>query len=390
MRKTLSMKSFVHLSRGLVGAAFMMAAATFAVSCEKHSNSERNESIAVYVDPIEREPVDVVCVGVKGGIAQLYVKSNVDFKASWEDADTSPWITVTDYSAKDPKTGYRIVTLKVKPRSTASCYYTRRTGMLILSAVNGGLNYNKYVTVHQGATARVSSDFSYLKYGKTDPRFTDGETPIEDWTTAQKNYGFSSTVIAGETKSHCYGKNGYLKLGDDKGHGADLISPFTSDLRRDSLVMVSFRAVAFTDYATGQKDANKIKVDILGGGVIADFAEEGITSIEFEAPYYDPQSEEFPDNMWEHSDFIVFVASTNQNPITVNTQLRITCGSLSPNSDENNRIFLDNFYIRRLTETDEPYFDENEGSGEDRILGSVIYDDVEDDVVEQVQLRRVK
>ena len=387
------MKSFVHFSRGLVGVALIVAAAAFVVSCEEHSNSERNESIVVYADPIEREPVNAACVSVKGGIAKLYVKSNVEFTASWEDADTSPWIVVEDYTAKDPQTGLRVVTLKVKPRSTASCYYTRRSGMLILAAVNGGLNYNKYITVHQGSTARVSCDFAQLKYGKTDPRFTDAETPIEDWTTAQKNYGFSSTVIAGEAKSHCYGKNGYLKLGDDKGHGADLISPFASDLRRDSLLMVSFRAVAFTDYATGQKDANKIKVEVLGGGVIADFAEQGTTFIEFEAPYYDPQSDEFPDNMWDHSDFNVFVASTEQNPVTVNTQIRITCGSLSANSTENNRIFLDNFYIRRIPETEEPYFEENEGSGPDKILGSVIYDDnVEEDEVEERAnvLKRVK
>lgn len=387
------MKSFVHFSRGLAGVALIAVAAVFAVSCEEHSNSERNESIAVYVDPIEREPVDVACVSVKGGIAKLYVKSNVEFAASWEDADTTPWAAVEDYTAKDPETGLRVVTLNVKPRSTASCYYTRRTGMLILSAVNGGLNYNKYITVHQGATARVSCDFALLKYGKTDPRFTDSEIPLEDWTTAQKNYGFASTVIAGEEKSHCYGKNGYLKLGDDKGHGADLISPFASDLRRDSLLMVSFRAVAFTDYATGKKDANKIKVEVLGGGVIADFAEQGATSLELEAPYYDLQSDEFPENMWNYSDFNVFVASTEQNPVTVNTQIRITCGSLSASSAENNRIFLDNFYIRRLTETDEPYFEENEGSGPDKILGSVIYEEnVEDAGFEESAniLRRVK
>lgn len=381
MRKTSLMKSRVHFSRGLVAVALMAAAATFVVSCEEHSNSERSESIEVYTDPIEREPVDAASVGAKGGIAKLYVKSNVDFTASWEDSETSPWISVVDYSAVDPQTGCRVVTLKVKPRSTASCYYTRRSGMLILSPVAGGLNYNKYVTVHQGSTARVSCDFALLKYGKTDPRFTDSETPIEDWTTAQKAYGFSSTVIAGQAKSHCYGKNGYLKMGDDKGHGADLISSYASDLRLDSMLMVSFRAVAFTDYQTAKRDANKITVEVLGGGVIADYAEQGLTSIDLEAPYYDPQSDEFPGNMWDRSDFAVFVVSTKQNPITVNTQVRIVCGSLSSTSNENNRIYLDNFYIRRYTVDDEPYFEENGGSGPDCILGSVIYDEnIEEEV----------
>ena len=144
------MKSCVHFSRGLVGVALMVAAATFVVSCEEHSNSERNESIEVYVDPSDPEPGDFVSVDAKGGVLKLYVKSNVDFTASWEDEDKSPWVSVVDYSAVDPQSGYRIVTLKVKPRSTKSCYYTRRTGMLILSPLDGSLNYNKYIPVHQG------------------------------------------------------------------------------------------------------------------------------------------------------------------------------------------------------------------------------------------------
>ncbi|MFR0763395.1 MAG: hypothetical protein ACLSHL_04735 [Alistipes communis] len=175
-----------------------------------------------------------------------------------------------------------------------------------------------------------------MKYGKTDPRFTDDETPIDDWTTAQKDYGFSSTTIDGEEHAHCYGKNGYLKLGDDEGHGADLISPYTNTLRSDSMLMVSFRAVAYTDFYTGAKDDNKIKVEVLDGGVIADFADTGKTSIELEAAYYDPRSDEFPENMWEGSDLLVFVVGTQLNPITVNTRIRISCGSFTQTSPVNN------------------------------------------------------
>ena len=208
------------------------------------------------------------------------------------------------------------------------------------------------------------------RLGKTDPRFTDGETPIDNWTTAQKNLGFTSTTIEGEEVAHCYGKNGYLKLGDDKGHGADLISPYTNTLRSDSLLMVSFRAVAFTDYMTGARDDNKITVEVLGGGVIRDFAQSEKTTIDLEAGYYDISSEEFPEDMWEGHDFLVFVAGTKANPITANTRVRIICGSLTQNSAVNNRIYLDNFYIRRLQKVEEDYFAENNGSGKDIILGA--------------------
>lgn len=263
-----------------------------------------------------------------------------------------------------------MITLKANRRSTTSSYYTRRTGMLILAASDGELNYNRIIPIHQGSTARVSNDFATLKYGKTDPRFTDGETPIDNWTTAQKNLGFTSTTIEGEEVAHCYGKNGYLKLGDDKGHGADLISPYTNTLRNDSLLMVSFRAVAFTDYMTGARDDNKITVEVLGGGVIRDFAQSEKTTIDLEAGYYDISSEEFPEDMWEGHDFLVFVAGTKANPITANTRVRIICGSLTQNSAVNNRIYLDNFYIRRLQKVEEDYFAENNGSGKDIILGA--------------------
>ena len=369
MRKTVLTESFIRFSRRLTGLALLVAAAGIA-SCETHSNSERNESIAVYAEPTGGEPIDAAYVDVRGGLARIYVDSNVDFTASWQDDATTPWVTLLpDYSVES-QSGRRVVTLNVQRRSKTSSYYTRRTGMLILAAADGGLNYNRIIPVHQGSTARVSNDFSSMKYGKEDPRFTDGETSIDNWTTAQKNYGFSSTKIEGETVTHCYGKNGYLKLGDDKGHGADLISPYTNTLRSDSMLMVSFRAVAYTDYYTGTKDDNKIRVEVLDGGVIADFADSEKTSIDLETVYYDPKSDEFPENMWEGSDFLIFVVSTKANPITVNTRIRITCGSLAQPSAANSRIFLDNFYIRRLEADGQDYFTENNGSGRDVILGA--------------------
>ena len=119
-----------------------------------------------------------------------------------------------------------------------------------------------------------------------------------------------------------------------------------------------------------ERDDNKITVEVLGGGVIRDFAQSEKTTIDLEAGYYDISSEEFPEDMWEGHDFLVFVAGTKANPITANTRVRIICGSLTQNSAVNNRIYLDNFYIRRLQEVEEDYFAENNGSGKDIILGA--------------------
>ena len=81
--------------------------------------------------------------------------------------------------------------------------------------------------------------------------------------------------------------------------------------------------------------------------------------------------------MWEGHDFLVFVAGTKANPITANTRVRIICGSLTQNSAVNNRIYLDNFYIRRLQKVEEDYFAENNGRNAGIIQGLQIIDEEE-------------
>ena len=60
---------------------------------------------------------------------------------------------------------------------------------------------------------------------------------------------------------------------------------------------------------------------------------------------------------------MVFVLGTEDNPLTVNTTIRIKSGSLEEPTTVPNRLYVDNFYIRRVTEGEEPYFEENGGSG---------------------------
>lgn len=134
--------------------------------------------------------------------------------------------------------------------------------------------------------------------------------------------------------------------------------------------MVSFRAVAFTDYMTGARDEQQDHGRGARRGVIRDFAQSEKTTIDLEAGYYDISSEEFPEDMWE------VTISSSSSPARKPTRLRptrgvrIICGSLTQNSAVNNRIYLDNFYIRRLQKVEEDYFAENNGSGKDIILGA--------------------
>ena len=215
----------------------------------------------------------------------------------------------------------------------------------------------------------MSSDFAWTTYGSSDPRIDDGVSAT-NWTTALKDRGWNSTMIEGQDIVHLYGKKGFIQLGDAEGHGADIHSPYTATLGSDSLLMVSFRAVAHTDHLTGAKDGNKFTVEVVGGGVIADFAEEGLTKIELEAKNFDPSSEGFPGDMWDGSEFMVFVIGTENNPLSVNTKIRIKSGSLEEPTATPNRLYVDNFYIRRVLEWEEPYFEENGGSGVDKIMGA--------------------
>lgn len=343
-------------------------------SCDKDDpNAERKESIEVYKslealnDP-ETDPGLTFAAPVTGGDFTLYVKSNVEFSAEWQDSYSSPWCKIN--SCESAGDGIWTISMTVKPRSQTSAYYTKRTGMLMLKSPE--LYFGSYITVHQGLYTRFSSDFSWMKYGSDSPDKLDG-TLMDSWSATIKGYGYSSTVINGEDKAYVYGKNGYIMLGDDEGHGADFFTPYVDNLRNDSLLVVSFRAVAYVS-KYGIKDNNKFTVEVTGGGEIRDFADEGVTSMEIEVPYYDVNDEDYPTSMWDgETEFLIGVISTDRNPITANTRIRFLAGELGQ-METNNRIFIDNMYIRRIyfkrgDYEDEDLFLENGGSGIDRLLG---------------------
>ena len=121
MRKTILTESFVRFSRRLTGIA-LLAAVSGIASCETHSNSDRNESIAVYADPTGKEPIAAAYVDVRGGLARIYVDSNIDFAASWQDDATTPWVSLLPYYTVDPQTGRSMVTMNVQRRSKTSSY----------------------------------------------------------------------------------------------------------------------------------------------------------------------------------------------------------------------------------------------------------------------------
>ena len=362
MSNSNTLRDLVRLG-ALLGA--VLAAGVSLPSCRKDDpNADRKEYIEFYRSLEDEEPSTWVSVPVMGGEVKLPVKANVEFTASWQDELTSPWGKVTAVEKKGDDL-YE-VTLEVKPRSTYG-YYTRRSGMLLLSAPEKSLGC--YVDVHQGLLARLSNDFSWAKYGTSDPRKLDG-IPFASWILTDRERGWLPAPTdpdeAKEYKPAVFGKNGFIQLGDDEGHGAVIHPPFVDDIRNDSLAVVSFRAVTYSDLE-GHRDNGKLTVEIIGGGA---FRDNGETVMEFDVPGADITSENYPANFWWGSEYLLGIVSLPKNPFTGNTRIRFTAGDPAATGTPN-RIFIDNVYIRKIVEKngDEDLFLANGGSGKDNLLG---------------------
>lgn len=312
----------------------------------------------------QKTPVSSIGIDVRGGENTLFVKSNVEFNVAWQDALFNPWARVTGCETLSSNPFVTKLTFEAQRLDTRACY-GRRTGTLLLSCPS--VNYAVYIRVSQGLSTRLFCDFSNLVYGYPDPLNEIGERAFDEWSQAVRDtYKFTSEPSASAGKSCLYGKSGFVKLGDALGHGAEITTWQEDNFEGDSLLMVSFNAVAYVD-ADGKKDSGKFTLEVVGGGVIRDDTKS--TSISFTAPWYDAKASGYPASIWNDSGFLVFIAGTKDNPVTKETRIRITSGSLK-DAGENSRLFLDNLAVRPVYPTlNEDYFKENGGSGRDRILG---------------------
>lgn len=359
------LRNFIRLSLLLAGVSLLVGA------CGKdEGNGVRDEYISVYLSKDAEEPVTELSVPCAGGEFDLYVKSDIDFSTFWQDDKTTPWVSVKSVDADGD---WSVIRLDVSPISK-TCYYTRRSGTLTLNVPEK--YFGTFITLHQGLTARLSSDFSWLKYGSADPFETTGEQQFQKWTGTSLKW--ESTAYTEDGVQACYGKYGWFYIGDTKGTKADIITPYVNGLQRDSLLMVSFKAVAYTS-EDGTPDLGKLRFEVLGGGVIMDYAEEGRTYMDIDLNNF---SVEDPDNvaktMWNVKTcaYNVFLVATEKSPFTGDTQIRLTTpdGNGKPN-----RVALDGIYIRKYTidekVQDEDVFKANGGSGLDRITAGLAEDE---------------
>ena len=341
-------------------ALFLTVVLAMAVSCSKDDrNAPRTDGFELHaLADCSDEPLKEYCVDILEGTSDLYLKTDLlDFDVFWQDAAPSPWLEVVSYEQTSTPAIWKI-TLKCSKRSEG-VLYTRRSGTL--SVAKPEANVAAFLQVHQGAIMRTGEDFTDFKYGSWVPTDLSGDKLITEWTNALTKKGFSSEVSADQTPS-CYGRYGHLRIGEESGKQGNLITPTNSLHRYDSLLMVTFKAAAWPG------DDKSFKVEVLGGGVIRDFVAEGKTTLTL-------QTEDIvtnavtPEGMWKpETNFIVFIASTEKNPVGVNTCLKITSGASSKGGS---RLFIDDYYVVKLIDgQDVDYYQLNQGSGRDKILAS--------------------
>lgn len=339
--------------------------ATVVLSCSKEQTGQtREDKLSFHAQAdCSDEPMKEAAVSVLAGTRTLYLKSSFDKEIDlfWQDAATYPWAKIEEFEPTGTKGVYRI-TLSY-PDRYPGVWYARRVGTL--SAVVPGEDFGVFLPVRQGATDRVVEDFSAWTYGSADPWSDISDTPLDNWTTALKDRGFSSEHVGSDTLGRCYGRVGYIRLGDKEAHRGSVLTPRNDSFRFDTLLMVSFRAAAFKE-KVGSKDDNHFRVEVTGGGFIRDYAETEQTWIDLEAPYIQNKEDFFGSDSW----FLVFVADSDSNQMTATTRIKITSGT--DTSEGCSRLFLDDISITRLVpDVDEDFYAENEGSGKDKIMTTI-------------------
>lgn len=349
------------MKKKLLPVILLLCAAFVSPSCVKDDpNAPREEVIEVHaLADCSDEPLTAFCVDVLEGSSQLYVKTSVkDFKVLWQDAAPAPWLKVAACEATDAQDVWK-VTLQYETRSE-DVLYSRRSGTLLVTKAEDNLGL--FFPVHQGAIERTFDDFSAFKFGSWSVDDTQEETGIEDWTDGLLNKGFASEAVAPATEPVCLAKNGYLKLGDAEGRKGALLTPVNGLHRYDSLLMVTFKAASYPG------DDKSFTVEVTGGGVIKDFLKEGKTSMTLETTDINVSSITQKGLWAPQTNFIVFIESTDANPVGVNTRLKITSGA---SGSGNARLYIDDFCVMKLVDgQDIDYFTMNQGSGQDRILAA--------------------
>lgn len=191
-------------------------------------------------------------------------------------------------------------------------------------------------------TKDYEGNFDWLKYGSAEPLETRGETPIDSWTADQKKMGLESTPAQEGGTAYCYGKNGYVKLGDDARTRSQPADPVRSGHPERHGRHGPFQRHRLCG---GRRHERQRRTGPCGS------REAGSSPTEpprkpsvWDTSIPRPRSFRRP---WKNSqqEFIIF--SHPKNPFTSNTRMELMAGKYEMESG-NTRIFIDNLYVLRL------------------------------------------
>ena len=355
MRTTLSLKIPKRSVTPLIAVLLLTGTVSLGTACDDDKDYSRREHIEWSNSPeFEEALTGTLHIPVRASKEQdatpfkrsIYIRSNVAYQVGFEgekeesgELPAEEWLNV-DEIKRGVRPGIDELVLLITPHTES---YVERKGCISLHTDVEFLN--EFIAVVQGFpkyTKDYEGNFDWLKYGSAEPLETRGETLIDSWTADQKKMGLESTPAQEGGTAYCYGKNGYVKLGDDAGHGANLLTPYDPGIRNDTAAMVRFNAIAYAA-ADGTKDNDELTVRITGGGQFAD----GTTEKTVRVGHLDPTAAELPTAMWKNSqqEFIIF--SHPKNPFTSNTRMELMAGKYEMESG-NTRIFIDNLYVLRL------------------------------------------
>lgn len=298
-------------------------------ACEETADLSRKDFLVVSDTLAKRAITKPVDLRLDANKDSLYVYSNVEFSVEFiTDDDDQQWITLED-KGYDVKAGADLYLVHYKAKEGSYAY---RYGTINFTHPESYLG--QFVKVRQGMKSHVHEDFSWLLYGSADPYDTATEKAIGDWSTSQKEKGWTGEGV--------YGKNGFLHLGNES-EGGHLVTPQVSEINRDSIFMVRFDAVAYYG-ENGIKDDNLLTVSVINGGVFLD----GTTVKEVRPVFFDNMKDySEPDiSIWDTEDtnFIFYFTGSDTNKITQMTQIKFEV------SVGDNRVFLDNIAIHALDE----------------------------------------
>lgn len=315
----------------------ILVLAVFA-ACKKTEDFSRQEYILVKNPQSGALETNPTIKYASGGSYTLYVSSNVNYTVSCTTGELDQEWVVVGQPRKGASDGYDEIPVTIKDQTNAP---VRRSATITLSCPE--IYLNNFVTLTQGYGARTGSDFSFLQYGSTDPLASTTGKLIGEWNETEQALGWTSTVAEGQPCAWCYGKNGYVKLGDDNCHGADLLTPYEANLYRDTVVLAYFDAVAHTS-ADGMKDNGSITVTVEGGG---EFTDGTTTKTIKSVGNFDHEAADRGTAMWDNSyHFSEFIISTPDNMVSSNTRVRIMSGQFGMTA--NNRVYVNEFYLFKV------------------------------------------